>query len=318
MAPAATSWHEYADMLEAIAGQGIAAMVDNADLYATYSDDDHMLLQPAFYDAIASRSWCWFLHNADQLLRTYSSYLDWPPLPPIDARPPVNAEYFSLKLGRIDTLDNIAGGPRNASTLVDLMEQLAGQPLPGAIATVSARWFVYRPDAWTTWTSNIPDGFPWDGDVKPEYDYFGADTAVRIEESTTLHSEVNTERPITWSAAAKPFGSLEDGARPNEYSLVLPAFTDMRLIPVDTSSAPAGGVRPGWISFIYDWLPVYMQYGPAALPDNNWYCRQLKTWEMAGFRRDGIEWLNLNSADCYTRPGGGGGGGGSGGTRRGH
>jgi hypothetical protein len=326
-----TAWHEYAAMLEALAEEGVAAMVENVDLYSVYSDDDHMLLNPAFYDAIAGRNWCWFYHNAYDLLSRYGGFRSWPPLPEIVARPPVNAEFFSLKLSRAITLEMIPAGPGGAASLVQLLANLAGRSLPGELARVPARWFTYRASDWTDWLSQIPDNFPWEGEVRPEYNYFGADAAVRLEEYTTLHSDsihdspdtpahARRTRPVMWSAAAKPFGSLEGDQRPNRYGLVLPAFRDVRLIPVDTSSAPAGAMRPGWITFIYDILPKYMEFGPGSFTSDerrNFFARQLITWEDPDFHRDGVNWLNENSALCNQPPGRGGGGGG-GGTRRGH
>ena len=71
----------------------------------------------------------------------------------------------------------------------------------------------------------------------------------------------------------------------------------MRLIPVDTSSAPAGSVRPGWITFIYTLLPKYMDRGPSvfnAEERRNFFVQQLIRWENPDFRREGVEWLNKN------------------------
>lgn len=122
---------------------------------------------------------------------------------------------------------------------------------------------------------------------------------------------------ITWSAAAKPLGLLGETDPPNRYSLVLPAFKDIRLIPVDTSSAPTGGSAPGWGLHIYEHLEPYLQNGLDALTPGCWYCDQLRTWEPQEFRQEGIDWLEVNSSRCQINTGGGGGGGG-GGSRRGH
>jgi hypothetical protein len=76
-----TAWDDYATMLETVAGFGIAALPDNPHLYTDYADYDHLLLNPAFYDAIASRDWCWFFFHAYGTLQSYNSWRDWPPLP---------------------------------------------------------------------------------------------------------------------------------------------------------------------------------------------------------------------------------------------
>jgi len=147
--------------------------------------------------------------------------------------------------------------------------------------------------------------------VRDEYNYAGADVAVRIETSSSRLTPGADTDVIVWSAAAKPFGTLENGVQPNRYGLVLPAFTDVRLIPIDASSAPAPGSRPGWATHVYEHLPEYEAFGPASLDSSCWYCRQLQTWEDLDFRRSGLNWLALNSDDCHSPGSGGGPGGGS-------
>ncbi|MFO1491185.1 MAG: pilus assembly protein TadG-related protein [Kiritimatiellia bacterium] len=314
--PATTSWEDYANMLEAAANDGVAAACDNIQYYATYSNDSHMLLNPQFYEAIAGREWCWFWWNARDLLFSYTSWMDWPPLPEIQLAQPVNSEIFNLNVAPVPFLDRMGGGGGRGGSYVQVLSDLAGQALDPGIVDVPARWFFYRMEAWGAWTDLIPEGFPFDGEIRPEYNYAGADAAVRIQETSTRRSDSAGANVITWSAAGKPFGTLEESTIPTRHGLVLRAFDEVRLIPVDASSAPAGAVRPGWLTFIYDILPLYMQRGPVALPPDNWYAQQLLTWESPLFRRQGVEWLNDHSENCIVR--GGGGGGGSGGTRRGH
>jgi hypothetical protein len=121
---------------------------------------------------------------------------------------------------------------------------------------------------------------------------------------------------LTWTAAAKPFGYLDEAQRPTRYRLVLPAYHEARLIPVDASSAPAGGgYNVDWQRHVRDHLPAYMEHGPDPASSCR-YCRQLVVWEMPAFRQAGVAWLDENSAQCDARDGGHGGRGG--GTRRGH
>ena len=127
---------------------------------------------------------------------------------------------------------------------------------------------------------------------------------------------------ILWTAAAKPFGYLEsdddDGLRlrPDAYGIVLPAFRDVRLIPIDAGSGGAGGAFDiGWRRHLDEHLPLYTSTG--ALDDGCRYCRLIDTFEDSDCRRQGIDWLLVNSDRC-TLPSPGGGGGGGGGTRRGH
>ncbi|MFT7513207.1 MAG: hypothetical protein ACI9QL_002416 [Candidatus Omnitrophota bacterium] len=336
-------WEEYADMLETAANDGIAVQIENPRLYGMYSSD-HMLLNPAFYDAISTRDWCWFEHNARDLLYSYSSWRDWDPLPPITPPDPANSEFLSLDLRRVTDLGQLpalppGGAYGNAQNYAEVMTEILEQIKPdeaivisNEIVDVDANWFFYQDSSWTSWDRIIPDNFPWDEDVRPQYNYAGADAAMRISTTGTRESHVSNRGrtdeelvgdEIVWTAAAKAFGSLEGDSTPNYYGIVLPAFREVGLIPVDASTAPAGGTQPGWIFFITQILPEYVEFGVSILGrySDNWYARQLITWENPGFRGDGRNWLNTNKERCYIPPpggGGGGGGGGDGGTRRGH
>jgi hypothetical protein len=162
--------------------------------------------------------------------------------------------------------------------------------------------------------------FPGTGPVRPQFDYAGADAAVRIEAAvarvTPTGGGGSAMNVITWSAAAKPFGFLDGPERPNAYGVVLPAFHEVRLIPVDASSAPsAGSYNLAWRLHVEVHLPDYMMNGPSA--SACFYCQQLQTWEDPLFRQQGVAWLAVNSANC-TASGGGGRGGGGGGRRRAH
>jgi len=310
-----TAWDNYGTMLQTLAAQGIAALPENMRFYVDYRGD-HLLLNPSFYDAVASSDWCWFYHHAYSLLQSYTSWRDWDPLPLIREPQPVNSEFFGLglmRIARLDSLPMLGGGSTRA--LLALLEGFAGRPLTDAVARVSAQWYAYEPAQWRPWTTLIPDGFPFRGTVKPEYDYVGADAAVRIETTTDRATPGAADRWVTWSAAAKPFGHLEGPERPNRYGLVLPTFREVRLIPVDTSTGPGGGTRPGWTTHIREHLPPYVAQGLDALVPGCWYCNQLRVWEMSSFRQAGLDWLVDNSHRCHVR---GGPGRGSGGTRRGH
>ncbi len=312
-----TAWDNYGTMLRVLAAQGIAAWPDNALYYVDFRGD-HLLLNPSFYDAIASSDWCWFWHHAYSTLRSYMSWREWDPLPLVRDPIPINSEYFGLGLTKVSALDDLPmlGAPSSRAVL-QVLELYAERPLTSAVARVSAQWYAYDPVRWRPWTSIIPADFPFRGTVKPEYDYVGADASVRVETRSDRATPGAAPRWITWTAAAKPFGTLEDGQRPNRYGLVLPAFREVRLIPVDTASGGGGGSRPGWSTHIREHLPEYVARGLDGLTPGCWYCDQLRTWEQLSFRQVGIEWLERNSDRCRVH-GGGPGRGGSGGTRRGH
>jgi len=319
------AWEDYADMLDALADDGIAAGADNAQLF-TDAIGGHILLRRDFYDAVAGRNWCWFYHNYPDLLTAYTDYTFWPPLPDMRGRIFMNAEFFALHLTPAElVLDRVV----DTSALRDLAVQ-AG--LDSTLITTQATqtvhaWYVYDPGRWDNWSIMNPDGpdaFPITGPVLPHYDYSGADAVIRVETAASRMTPgldgSSRSDTILWTAAAKPFGYLEadDGRiRPDAWSLVLPAFHDIRLIPIDAASTGSDGFFDiGWRRHLTEHLQIYVVTGTT--DPGCWYCAQLTVWENPEFRADGALWLERNSARCIVPPSGGGGGGRGGGTRRGH
>jgi hypothetical protein len=316
--PYSNCWQEYADMIDVVVDNGVAAGPDNARLYSD-STGGHLLLNVDFYDAVAGEEWCWFFYHAYEVLLNYTDYQAWPPLPEeIPNADPMNSEYFGLGLTRRAVIGN--------GSVVALMNELredrrlSGQVISNAVAGITSVWYCYEGRTWGPWEALSPDGetrFPAAGTVKPQYDYAGADAAARVMTTASRLTPGSRASEITWTAAAKPFGYLEEDERPNACELVLPAFRDIRLIPIDASSAPAGGAFDlDWRDHIEGHLPEYLQNGLQRLPEGCWYCRQLVVWEKAEFRQAGIDWLKENSSTCQTY--GGGPGRGGGGSRRGH
>lgn len=327
--PYSNAWHEYSTMIQSVADSGVAVAPDNARLYTDYAGS-HILLMPEFYDAVAGSDWCWFYHNAYNLLQTYVDYHSWPPLPDITDNPnPVNSEYFGLGLRVVQLI----GDPRAVTNmnLARVERELSPDPIETNVATMVSKWYCYDPNTWGTWDAISPNGangFPAVGLVKSQYDYAGADAVTRVQAESSRLTPFAGSNKVSWTAAAKPFGYLmADTAeiRPNEYGIVLPAFHDVRLIPVDASSAPAGGAfNLDWRDHIERHLPGYTDENGNRHPGymatgetdpNCWYCMQLVAWENPIFRQTGIEWLRDNSGTCHTFGGHGGAGGGS---RRGH
>lgn len=320
------AWQDYAAMLETAAGHGIAAAPDNARFLTDRIGGRHTLYQQSFYDAVAGRNWCWFFNNAMRLLEEYNDFNWWPDLPAIQPTVSHNSEIFSLGLRPLTAR-------LSSFTVVESLEEAAaGQeiPLDGLDQLEPehdwATWYCYDDGDWGEWSQMSVTGsepFPLTGPVRPQFDYQGADAVVRVLSETDRFfadpGQPDATRAINWTAAAKPFGWLENDLRPNAYGLVLPAFRQVRLIPVDASSAPEGGAFDlGWRRHVEEHLPLYIQFGPQDLP-GCWYCIQLRTWENPEFRQQGLAWLELFSHRCLQpdRPGGGGGGGGGGGTRSG-
>jgi Tfp pilus assembly protein PilX len=313
-------WIDYANMLDILASEGIAAAPDSFRYYIDFATRDHYLLNPDFYSAVATRSWCWFFFNAMALLETYNSYQDWPGLPLITEPRPLNSEFFGLYLRRQTRLDGLpfASGATRVESILEFIEELRDRTeraIDPAIMDVQSTWFCYQEGEWGPWTDRIAQGFPFLADVRDTANVAGADAAVLIETEMQRLTPGSPPDTITWSAAAKPFGALGE-ERPTRYGLVLPAFTDIRLIPVDTSSAPSRGSEAGWGIHIYEHLEPYLESGTDALVPGCYYCDQLRTWEPQPFRQQGLDWLETNSDRCQVPTGGGGGSGG--GTRRGH
>lgn len=319
-------WPEYADMLSFIAAEGVAAGADNIHRYSD-RPGAHILLRSDFYDAIGGRNWCWFYFNAPTLLEDYENFFPcwWSPLPPIPEPTNMNSEVFGLGLDRVVTeLSSLTASPGGLSGQVTTMgeDRGLGAPIASNFMDTVATWYCYSPSIWSTWSAMDTEGedpFPATGTVKPQYDYVGADVAIRIETPvvrvTPGPKGAEVSDHITWTAAAKPFGYLNEADRPNAFGLVLPAFHEVALIPVDASSAPSGGgYNLPWRGHIEDHLPVYMENGPteSSCP----YCQQLLTWENPEFRQGGVLWLSSNSYQCVADDGPGRYRGG--GTSRGH
>ena len=322
MPPYGNAWDEYADMLEMTANHGIAVNTPRQN-FRNFAHSNHLLLNPAFYDAIAGRSWCWFFFNAYDDLQNYDNWTDWDDLPPIRVDPPVNSEIYSLFTQRVRVRDRVPRLPTESDwyaqmeALRDALDRLEID-FPDAYEDFDADWTFYNGGRWGGWSSNIPDNFPWDGDIRAQYDYAGADAAVAVMAETNRHTDFQGADSVNWTAGAKPFGNLPDETRPNAYGLILPAYTDVRLIPIDTTMSGGNGqLRPGWLEFILVYLPQYMEHGPSVLPPGNWYANQLRIWERRAFRRAGVNWLLDFSDTCHVPPPGPGGGG-SGGTFHGH
>lgn len=316
-------WLEYSYMLETVLNAGIAAGPDNARFY-TDRAGNHTLLNPYFYNAIAGANWCWFYRSDYDLLKDYSTFRDWDPLPSV----PPNQQYMNSEIfgiGLTSEFTTLASFTDDTTAFQNQLNTLSSERGLGIITTnameTNALWYCYDANIWSSWDAMNMDGadpFPLTGHVKDQFNYAGADAAIRISASgLTLMTSNQIPPTVTWSAAAKPFGHLNDTERPDAYNLVLPAFHEVALIPVDASSAPAGGSYDiEWRDHIENHLDTYISRGPGSGTEVGcYYCNQLVTWENNSFRQTGVSWLSTNSYLCIL-PGYGGRNGG--GTSRGH
>lgn len=116
-------------------------------------------------------------------------------------------------------------------------------------------------------------------------------------------------RGILASAAARPFGQIDANTPPTQYPVVLPVFTDVRLIPLVFCSS-GGEFDPAWMEHRFMHIPPYTQRGLVALRSGCTYCDQLRVWENPAFRQIGTDWWarQTNGNPCVGRGGGGRGG----------
>jgi len=336
--PYANAWQEYGGMLANIAAHGVAAGPDNT-WYFTDSTDSHWLLSRNFYEAVAGSDWCWFYWHGQATLESYSDFQYWPDLPTASPSPNTfNCEVFGL--GLLPFTAVLPGGAGAVTRMNQVRSErgISMDTISNEVASITNTWYGY---AWSSWLALAPDNnFPiLPLRVKSEYDYAGADAVIRVEAqpdlrmpaafpsiqpfltrsspSATRLTQTNASAgAVTWTAAAKPFGYLEGPVRPDAYTIVLPAFRNVRLIPVDAASgANLGAYDLDWRRHIQNHLLTYLQNGQAGLEADCWYCQQLQTWEDSAFRQQGIDWLNDTNNICDQVAGGSGPGGG---TRRGH
>ena len=344
------AWQDYYDALMQIAADGIAAAPDNASFFGDVTSG-HILLEKAFYEAVAGRNWCWFFLNyatggsgsTRTILDDFTDYTYFEPLP--EPSPPTyrNSEIFGVGLDvRRCALRQIGGlEPALRAAVAERAGDPAGAALSTNVFQTVDNWYFYSPTIWEShWpgmTYGEEDFLPLAGSVREEYDYTGADAVTRLYMATRLFSSPEPAadnedgdddagredvREIVWTAAAKPFGYMEDASgngdkiRPNAFGFVFPSFRDVRLIPMDAATSGGdGSFDIAWREHTDEHLPDYLSSGQLQADDCH-YCRMIRKFEDAAFRKAGSDWLSKNSNLC-TLPSGHGGHHG-GGARRGH
>ena len=325
------AWREYATALETAIANPLYAGPDNIDFVDAATG--HLLLKREFYDAIAGRNWCWFHFYAPGVLDSYTNYRDWSPLSgeagedaqAARLRRCQNCEVYSLHLeARVGSAVDLLG----TNLICRLTGRTAMDVARSLVITNTAQvWYFYDADAdgdgWRTWTEIDPNGewsFPVVGPVKAEYDVRGAAAICRVTREVPNVLGSGEDRVVRWSAAAKPFGTVEneDGATDvvtANRDFVTPAFDAVRLVPIDAvGGRDLATADVEWMRHVRNDLPDYLENGPNAL-SSCYYCRQLVAWERPSLREQGNRWLKYHSSSCV-RPTGGGSA--HGGTPHGH
>ncbi len=327
------AWTQYATAIENVISEGLAVGPDNVEFYDAAGG--HTLLNREFYFAVAARNWCWFHFNDMNLLERYNSYHDWGPLPSRRENSLNNSEIFSL---HVTTRKGALTDVFSFEEIKSLLETYADVTVTDdelansfVITNQDQVWFTFDNTRWHPWFDGLrlvgeEDGaeFPLVGEIKPEYNVRGCAAITRCYEEIESFA-IEGSSDLTWSAAAKPFGTVTrfDGATdcvtnlrdPNELGaqprFVLPCFTDVRLVPLDAVGGQNLATADyGWVTHVREHLKPYLQHGPRAAGDC-FYCQQLKTWERDLVRQSGIRWLKFNSGSCVRPVSGGSSGGGT-------
>lgn len=330
------AWREYAAAIENAISGGLAVGPDNMEFYA--APGSHLLLNRQFYQAIAGMNWCWFHFNAQDAIDNYKDWHEWGEIPFVRGNPLVNSEIFSLHLVAVRAplvsrnlvaadfaekkrrLLAMLGDFAEAWTPLEALDDLGLLTDPGQV------WFFFDGaedgGRWGRWFDGLhlagdddPCDFPIVGEIRDEYNVYGCAAICRCV-GGAYSAALDNETDLTWSAAAKPFGALEDAfgtAMPatSFFGLVLPCFTDVRLVPIDAVGGSSLATADyEWIEHVRKHLPSYLRYGPFGGRSTCYYCRQLVTWENPLFRAKGSNWIKFNSGSCIraTSPGGGHGG----------
>lgn len=321
------AWTEYASRIESVIAEGLATGPDNIEFYDGLGG--HFLLNRQFYLAIAGREWCWFHFNAPGLLSSYTSYHDWAPLPLRRDNSMDNSEIFSLHVtARKASLGELFT-PAELKALVERYAEksLTEEELHDTLLFDKEQvWFCFEPGRWRRWFNGLSladdEGgyeFPIAGEIKPEYNVRGCAAVCRCLNDVSAVA-IDQTAEFTWSAAAKPFGVLEDleggiGPVTGLKNFVVPCLDTVRLVPIDAVGGESLGTADyGWVAHVRYHLGPYLLNGPRA--NGCFYCLQLETWERDSFRREGERWLKHNSGSCRRTHGGGPGG--RGGTSHGH
>lgn len=280
------AWEEYANELESVAREDIAAGPDNIDFVNAAAT--HVLMLKSFYFAIRGRDWCWFFLDGgmNSLLENYKSFHDWAPLQRKALYTFANCEIYPLyvEFRRCSLLDyysvkEITEMMKDAD--FNVTEKEVGES--SALRDPRACWAFLDQAKWRDWPEL--HNFPFAGSIKPEFSYHGAAAICRVFRKGNV-----------WSGAAKPMMEL-DLNRPAQ--MVLPGFSDVRLVPLDTvGGSDLSTADIAWIRHVREHLATYLEHGPSSSQTACPYCRDLRQWERSSFRHSGVIWLKFNSHEC--------------------
>ena len=332
MLPGTELWPEraqdYAEMLRGATRDGVFAGVDNAQFFNFAIQSGHPLYNRAFYEAVSSEDWCWFyLHGMLDLLKGFSG---WGEIPFPGVASPENPEFFGTGVhtvrGALVDFNRSWHEPQTRAAVLELAERSACPNVSdfalqqcGVVTNPHLSWVAYGSGwhAWNRMHRSDAARLPLISDVKDKYNVQGAFAATRVRQVLDPLTPGVPRRVNVWTAAAKPFGSIEERTVTwnGEFPLVTPAFTDVRLVMIAAFNEGSMGMADrAWVTHTRNHIEppssiVHTQGCP--------YCNILKKWEKRELRNAGAKWIEKYAEDqCRVHTGGGGRSGG--GTRHAH
>jgi len=318
MIPSTTLWEnkalDYATMLRGAAADGLYAGVDNAQYFNFAISANHPLYDKAFYAAVDGSDWCWFyLHyGMYDFLKHFSG---WGTIPEGCLCSPENSEFLGVDVTTIyGSLKDLAANWNEREVREALLELAERNHCTGVtdfalkqckvVTDDSLPWVVYNGEwhAWNRMHQSDEARLPILSDVKDKFNVQGAFAATRVYQYLNPLTPNVPSRRNVWTAAAKPFGSIEERTVTwnGEFPLVTPAFTDVRLVMLAAfSESRLGMADRQWVAHTRDHIEP-----PSSVKhvDGCRYCAILKKWENPTFRMVGRKWLNENGDEQCRRP----------------
>ncbi len=332
MLPGTELWPEraqdYAEMVRGAARDGVFAGVDNAQFFDFAIQSGHPLYNKAFYEAVSGEDWCWFyLHGMADLLKGFSG---WGEIPFPGAGSPENPEFFGTGVrtvrGALADFNRAWREPQTRAAVLELAERSACPNVSdfalqqcGVVVNPHLSWVAYGSGwhAWRRMHRSDAARLPLVSDVKDKYNVQGAFAATRVRQVLDTFTPGVPRRVNVWTAAAKPFGSIDERTVTwdGEFPLVTPAFTDVRLVMIAAFDEGSMGMADrAWVVHTRDHIqpPSSIAHAPGCS-----YCNILRKWEKREFREAGAKWIAEYAEEQCRVPTGGGGKPG-GGTRHAH
>ncbi len=250
----------YSTLLFDVMADGIAANPTNTRLLngspVLLGAGGSLLADADFYKAVYARDYCWFYRRGIG-----------PSHGPIDLsgiRYERNtqaffpgSEYLSLRINFSDSMD-----PAQISGVSDLHVTRGQQALSAGQEDVDkVRWAVYDADWNETGNYEFINKYL-RSSFKTEYTYGGACARfithaypqyISHNKSWKYGEQASVVGEVQSTASAKPFGSINSTA-PQSIGLVLPVFTETRLIPTSLVTATPYSEDPDFYKFIIDYF----------------------------------------------------------------